>query len=101
MVEKVIHQSSKLKSNKIKWNASERVGMRNDEKKKKACMYELLLPLFTIFGMHLRVWLHIFFKIYLNKAEICLITYRQLQCHTDTGADCLDSLRNKGEKRYF
>lgn len=36
--EKVIHQSSKLKPNKIKLDADERVGLRNEKKKKKAAI---------------------------------------------------------------
>lgn len=50
-MEKVIHQSSKWKSNKIKLNADERVGKRNEKKGRHG--YELILSLFTIFGMYL------------------------------------------------
>lgn len=49
--EKVIHRSSKLKSNKIKLNADERVGKRNEEKSRRG--YELIVSLFTIFGTYL------------------------------------------------
>lgn len=50
-MENVIHQSSKLKSNKIRLNADERVGKRNEKKSNHD--YELILSLFIIFGMYL------------------------------------------------
>lgn len=97
-MEKVIHQPSKLKSNKIKLNADEIVAKRNGEEK-HAWIWTDAFIIYHMWYISLSVQLHIFCKIYLNKPEISLIKGRQLQCHTDTWADYLDCLRNEREKK--
>lgn len=92
--EKVIHQSSKLKPNKIKLDADERLGLRSLKEKKRTDTF-----MFTIFEIYPWGYGYTFCKTDLNKAGICLIRWGQLQCHRDTWASSLDSLRIKWEKK--
>lgn len=83
-MEKVIHQSSKLKSNKIKLNAEKRVGKGNwGGGGKRAWIRTDTFIIYYVWNVSLKVWLHIICKVYLNEPEICLIRQRQLQCQTE------------------
>lgn len=68
---------------------------------KQAWIWTDTFIIYHIWYVSLRVWLHVFCKISLNKTEICLIGCTQLQCLRDTQVGCLDPLRIKRKKRAF